>query len=163
MLFYARSDTHFLLYIYDNLRSALIQSTQGAEAPLLDVLKRSAKTALRTYVPEVYDAEGGTGPGGWEALGRKWNRSLAGGDVQAAVFKAVHTWRDSVARAEDESTRYVRDVVRGVQPAHAPPFGLQIRAAEPLCIPACTKAAAGPPGSALDFPACPAARADALA
>ena len=113
MLFYARSDTHFLLYIYDHLRNALIaprspQPQSQSRAPLLEVLKRSGDTALRTYVRAVYDAVSGTGAGGWDSLSRKWNRgSGIGGGVQAAVFKAVHAWRDGVARSEDESTRCV--------------------------------------------------------
>ncbi|KAF8510838.1 ribonuclease H-like domain-containing protein [Gautieria morchelliformis] len=113
MLVYARSDTHFLLYIYDHLRNALVaprspQTQSQHQTPLLGVLRRSADTALRTYVRETYDAIGGTGAGGWDSLSRKWNRSSGvGGDVQAAVFKAVHKWRDDVGRSEDESTRYV--------------------------------------------------------
>ena len=113
MLLYARSDTHFLLYIYDSLRNALIAprtppSQHPSQAPLLEVVKRSSDTALRTYVREVYDAVGGTGAGGWDSLIRKWNRSSSiGGGVPAAVFKAVHAWRDAVAREEDESTRSV--------------------------------------------------------
>jgi exosome complex exonuclease RRP6 len=113
MLVYARSDTHFLIYIYDHLRNALVaprspQAQSQHPTPLLDVLRRSADTALRTYVSETYDAIGGTGVGGWDSLSRKWNRSSGvGGDVQTAVFKAVHRWRDDVGRSEDESTRCV--------------------------------------------------------
>ena len=117
MVLYAQSDTHFLLYIYDNLRNALIAprsplSESQSQAPLLEVLKRSAETALRTYVREVYDAINGTGAGGWDNLSRKWNRnSGVGGGVQASVFKAVHGWRDSIARSEDESTRCIISLI----------------------------------------------------
>ncbi|GJJ15757.1 hypothetical protein Clacol_010035 [Clathrus columnatus] len=116
MLDYARSDTHFLLYIYDNLRNALIaprtpppnQLPFEAGSPILEVIRRSSETALKVYIKEVYDAEGGTGPGGWEVLSRKWNKSIGSGDdVHSEVFRAVHAWRDGVARKEDESTRYV--------------------------------------------------------
>ncbi|KIJ54917.1 hypothetical protein M422DRAFT_775114 [Sphaerobolus stellatus SS14] len=113
MLNYARSDTHFLLYIYDNLRNALNAPRtpppqMQAASPLLEVIKRSNETALRIYVKEIYDEKNGTGPGGWEALSRKWNKSFwAGASVRGNVFRAVHRWRDMVARNEDESTRYV--------------------------------------------------------
>ena len=122
MLLYARSDTHFLLYIYDNLRYALISPRtpppqRQSQTPLLDVLKHSADTALRTYVREVYDAIGGAGPGGWDNLSRKWNGiSGISGGVQAMVFKAVHAWRDGVARDEDESTRCVLLLCPSISP-----------------------------------------------
>ncbi|KAI1789123.1 hypothetical protein LXA43DRAFT_1096686 [Ganoderma leucocontextum] len=142
MLQYARSDTHFLLFIYDNLRDALLDCAQSraqsrAQSPssptsspppdpsipvahllVREVLMRSEETALRVYEKEIYDAESGLGPGGWDTLARKWNKTLlmgtsAGTDassavnVQRAVYRAVHTWRDKIAREEDESTRYV--------------------------------------------------------
>ena len=123
MLKYARADTHFLLYVYDNLRNALLDraasrsaspTTSRAGSPtapdafVREVLSRSAETALRVYSPESYDAEGGTGPIGWDALARRWNKPAFGIDgalgVQREVFRAVHVWRDRVAREEDEST-----------------------------------------------------------
>ncbi|KZT11760.1 uncharacterized protein LAESUDRAFT_733747 [Laetiporus sulphureus 93-53] len=143
MLAYARSDTHFLLFIFDNLRNALLDRGQSlsssqscAETPsastslsgapttdpqalIREVLSRSETTALRVYAKEGYDAAGGTGPGGWDNLARKWNKGalMAAAElegvkdsvyaVQRAVYRCVHTWRDRVARVEDESTRYV--------------------------------------------------------
>jgi exosome complex exonuclease RRP6 len=122
MLKYARADTHFLLYVYDNLRNALLDraasrsaspesradSPTTADALVREVLSRSAETALRTYSSEPYDAEGGTGSNGWDTLARKWNKPALGMDsapgVQREVFRAVHVWRDRVAREEDEST-----------------------------------------------------------
>lgn len=136
MLHYARSDTHFLLYIYDNLRNALLDRSQSQsrsqsrsqspigknditgtpggdsadpDALLREVLSRSADTALRVYEREIYDAEGGAGPGGWDTLAKKWNKTAFtaahGRGTKLSVYKAVHGWRDSVARSEDESTR----------------------------------------------------------
>lgn len=134
---YARSDTHFLLYVYDMLRLLLIERSSTAPAmsdetiPLTNtkqthhgcaliygVLTRSSRTALRLYEIEIYDAEGGTGSSGWDTLARKWNKlglvgspsQMRGIDVQgsrAAVYKAVHRWREDTAREEDESTRFV--------------------------------------------------------
>ncbi|PCH40326.1 hypothetical protein WOLCODRAFT_162269 [Wolfiporia cocos MD-104 SS10] len=133
MLTYARSDTHFLLYIYDNLRNALLDraqsspqtptnsrppspsASQSTHALVREVLSRSEETALHVYEKRIYDAEGGSGFGGWNTLARKWNKGalMAGSTtsgvyaVQRAVYRCVHAWRDRVAREEDESTRYV--------------------------------------------------------
>ncbi|KAG2340168.1 hypothetical protein BDR05DRAFT_555688 [Suillus weaverae] len=141
MLTYARSDTHFLLYIYDRLRLSLIERAQTITAPeasfssaistiikgtisdepahvlLNDVLARSTRTALRLYDREVYDAEFGIGTGGWDTLARKWNKNALAnsaseingvrGGVTGEVYRAVHRWREDVAKEEDESTRYV--------------------------------------------------------
>src|ERR1700722_13835618 len=90
MLLYARSDTHFLLYIYDNLRNALLDRAQNlplefsptlptsrdiTHTPIYDVLLRSEETALRLFEKEVYDV-GGSGPGGWDNLAKKWNKRM---------------------------------------------------------------------------------------
>ncbi|EKM49624.1 uncharacterized protein PHACADRAFT_214164 [Phanerochaete carnosa HHB-10118-sp] len=132
MLNYARSDTHFLLFIYDHLRNALLDRAQSrAQSPstasepapstssavnpshalVREVLSRSEETALRVLEREVYDAEGGSGPAGWDTLARKWNKgALMAGEretVRRRIYKAVHAWRDRAAREEDESTRYV--------------------------------------------------------
>jgi exosome complex exonuclease RRP6 len=80
------------------------------------VLVRSEETALRIYEKEFYDAEGGSGSNGWDTLARKWNKGalMAGGlnvgigALHRAVYKAVHKWRDAVAREDDESIRYSR-------------------------------------------------------
>jgi exosome complex exonuclease RRP6 len=122
MLFYARSDTHFLVYIYDNLRNALLdraqtsppeassipQNRDPAHALVYEVLSQSEETARRLYEKEVYDPEGG-GPGGWDNLARKWNKGkltdAAPGSVEKEVYKGLHAWRDKVAREEDESRR----------------------------------------------------------
>jgi exosome complex exonuclease RRP6 len=111
MLHYARSDTHFLLFIYDQLREALIErsktpdpSTSGpVDGPraipsfIQTVLKNSAETSLREFVREQYDEEKGEGIRGWAGLARKWNkRSLLVDGPQRRVFLAVHKWRDRV-------------------------------------------------------------------
>jgi exosome complex exonuclease RRP6 len=86
----ARSDTHFLLYIYDNLRNALIDRSQsrsqsrsprsspppagasssskssGAQHGLLNqALERSMETSLRVY---THDAAEGSGSNGCDTL-----------------------------------------------------------------------------------------------
>lgn len=129
MLHYARADTHFLLYIYDNLRNALVDRAQSRAATpgdasdvkqsdaqrdpahtlVYEVLRRSEETALRVYEKAMYDFEDGTGLGGWDALAKKWNKTSftnsAAAGVQKEVYKAVHAWRDRTSREEDESPR----------------------------------------------------------
>ncbi|KAG0008149.1 exosome nuclease subunit, partial [Entomortierella chlamydospora] len=106
MLSYARSDTHFLLYIYDRMRNALLDKSNPTTHNLLHAtLLRSSETCLKRHEKEVYDAESGDGPNGWRNMYSKWNRAL--NNMQFAVFKALHAWRDQTARDEDESIRYV--------------------------------------------------------
>ncbi|EJC98038.1 uncharacterized protein FOMMEDRAFT_149467 [Fomitiporia mediterranea MF3/22] len=119
MMKYARSDTHFLLYIYDNLRNALLDRARGQPDLVRSALSRSEDTALRIYEPEFYDLENGTGPGGWNTLSLKWGRALSG--TQHTVFRAAHAWRDALARKEDESTRYVMPNHYLFQLAERPP------------------------------------------
>jgi hypothetical protein len=65
--------------------------------------------SLRTYESETYNFELG-GP-----LARKWNKgglvvaaetSLGSETLHRVVYRCVHGWRDEIASAEDESTRY---------------------------------------------------------
>jgi len=128
MLQYARSDTHFLLFIYDHLRLALIDrassttvnftppstmsaSTDPSHTLINRVLANSAQTCLQVYTKEPYDADSGSGPNGWDVLAQKWNkrsmRAMSDENVQRMVYRAVHEWRDEVAREEDESVGYV--------------------------------------------------------
>ncbi len=108
MFKYARSDTHFLLYIYDNLRNELIDKSNQAnsEQNSIDVvLHKSKETALERYSRGAYDLERGMGPTGWYAMLNKTPALFT--KEQFAVFRAVHHWRDSVAREEDESLHFV--------------------------------------------------------
>ncbi|KAI9359381.1 ribonuclease H-like domain-containing protein [Pilaira anomala] len=105
MLEYARSDTHFLLYIYDCLRNELLNKSTSDGNLVRVCLQRSNEVALQKYDKEVYDAANGTGPGGWKNMLAKYKYAM--NPQQLAAFKALHSWRDHVAREEDESWRYV--------------------------------------------------------
>jgi len=108
MFFYARADTHFLLYIYDNVRNELIdRSKPGSpeENRLELVLQKSKETSLLRYESQVYDTERGRGPGGWYQTLVKAPTLLS--NEQFAVFRAVHAWRDNIARQDDDSTNFV--------------------------------------------------------
>ncbi|TGJ81347.1 hypothetical protein E0Z10_g7418 [Xylaria hypoxylon] len=109
MFYYARSDTHYLLYIYDNLRNELLSSSQS-NTPSYDlmrhVLDKSKETSLRRHESSMYDAEAGQGPFGWFNM---LIRQSAGkfSREQFSVFRAIHQWRDELARSEDESPLFV--------------------------------------------------------
>ncbi|OQE28794.1 hypothetical protein PENSTE_c003G05010 [Penicillium steckii] len=106
MFDYARSDTHYLLYVYDNLRNELIDASEPDNSLIDYVLERSKNEALQTYERPVYDAEKGQGPGGWyDLLSRNGGSQFS--KEQFAVFKAVHQWRDEVAREVDEGWQCV--------------------------------------------------------
>lgn len=108
MFYYARADTHFLLYIYDNMRNELIDRT-NPEVPdenrIELVLEKSKKTSLLQYERQIYNAETGKGPGGWYSLLAKTPALFS--SEQLAVFRAVHEWRDKIARLDDDSTAFV--------------------------------------------------------
>jgi exosome complex exonuclease RRP6 len=108
MFFYARADTHFLLYIYDHMRNELIDKTNPdipEENRIELVLQKSKETSLLRYERTIYNAESGRGPGGWYSLLVK-TPALLNND-QFAVFRAIHEWRDKVARADDDSPTFV--------------------------------------------------------
>jgi exosome complex exonuclease RRP6 len=108
MFFYARADTHFLLYIFDHMRNELIDRTNAdipEENRIEQVLQKSKETSLLRYERTVYNAESGRGPGGWYSLLVKTPALF--NNEQFAVFRAVHEWRDKVARADDDSPSFV--------------------------------------------------------
>ncbi|KAG4305803.1 hypothetical protein PORY_000713 [Pneumocystis oryctolagi] len=105
MLSYARSDTHFLLYIYDRLKNELLLKSTLSRNLLSLVLSASNNVALRVFEKDRYDADG-SGVDGWKNMLQKWGNCLTS-DFQISVFIALHQWRDKIARQEDESVRYV--------------------------------------------------------
>jgi exosome complex exonuclease RRP6 len=75
---------------------------RNPQEAMRQVLERSGDTALRLYEREVYDGETGRGAG-WGSTARKYLSAGIINEEVGAVFKAVHQWRDQVAREEDES------------------------------------------------------------
>lgn len=69
------------------------------------VLQRSKDVSLQRYERPVYNTESGRGPGGWYPLLVKTPALF--NNEQFAVFRAVHEWRDKIARADDDSTAFV--------------------------------------------------------
>ena len=108
MFNYARSDTHFLLYIYDNLRNELIDKSdlnQPGGDLIKVVLENSKQESLQRYERSLYDEKRGLGSMGWYTLLCRTPTPF--NHEQFAVFRAVHQWRDTVAREEDESVHAV--------------------------------------------------------
>ena len=114
MLFYARSDTHSLLYIYDRLREELLQ--QGGADAVREVFTRSKATASKVYAKEPWDAQGDS-RSGWHTLWLRHGGDLARAAPQAKpvaqmgkeerLMRRLHQWRDALAREEDEGAHYV--------------------------------------------------------
>lgn len=103
MFNYARSDTHFLLYIYDNLRNEALAKSDPSlpNGDLIGAVLDSSKTeSLQRYERSMYDSKYGTGASGWYSMLSRSPRLFS--SQQFAVFRAVHQWRDTVAREEDE-------------------------------------------------------------
>jgi len=82
------------------------------------------------YTKEPYDTISGSGPNGWDSLAKKRNkRSMTAAsldNMQKSVYRAVHEWRDRVAREEDESTQYVMPNRYLFKLAEAPPGDVQV-------------------------------------
>lgn len=100
MIKYAREDTHYLLYIYDMLKKNILARAHEPLKLLKSVYQKSAQLALDRYEKEVYDASES-----WKMTYYKYQKPLSASQMN--VFKAIHAWRDHVAREEDESVRYV--------------------------------------------------------
>eukprot|EP01087_Luapelamoeba_hula_P008734 TRINITY_DN2205_c0_g1_i2.p1 TRINITY_DN2205_c0_g1~~TRINITY_DN2205_c0_g1_i2.p1 ORF type:complete len:865 (+),score=96.17 TRINITY_DN2205_c0_g1_i2:129-2723(+) len=99
MLRYAREDTHYLLYIYDRLRNELITRANMSPRLLQTVFNRSRDLCLLQYEKEIYSSQGFMG------LYQRFNHAFS--SVQLRVLAALYQWRDTIAREEDESIRYV--------------------------------------------------------
>jgi exosome complex exonuclease RRP6 len=109
MLYYARSDTHYLLYIYDRVRNDLVEASDRSK-PDTDligrVLQKSRELSLSRYEHPGYDEESGEGPRGWANYILKHSHLNYNGE-QFAIFRAIWKWRDDTARKEDESANFV--------------------------------------------------------
>lgn len=124
MLFYARSDTHTLLYVYDCMRFELNKlvstpETIGGKEAIERVFELSKRTATKVYAKEEWDPNG-EGREGWKTVWKKfgseeaigvddrWEKlGIEGLNRTERLFRALHDWRDQVARREDESPRYI--------------------------------------------------------
>lgn len=107
---YARSDTHYLLYIFDNMRNELLErsdtsASDSSRDRIAEVLQKSSETALQRYEHPIYDEKHGQGQNGWYKMLARTPALFT--KEQFSVFRAVHRWRDDVARAQDDGIPYV--------------------------------------------------------
>lgn len=108
MLYYARCDTHYLLYVYDIIRNELVAQSDPSDPQknLIEfALQRSKETSLDRYTPYLPDPSSGEGGRGWANSLLKSSARLDG--PQFAVYRAVHKWRDDLAREEDENPAFI--------------------------------------------------------
>jgi exosome complex exonuclease RRP6 len=105
---YARADTHFLLYVYDCMRNELIENSNFSDPEqdlIQQVLDGSKAYQLQRYETPIYDAEKGMGALGWYK--QLFKAPALFSKQQFSVFKALHQWRDNIARQEDDSIHFV--------------------------------------------------------
>uniref|UniRef100_A0A6G1SN18 Exosome complex component 10 homolog n=1 Tax=Aceria tosichella TaxID=561515 RepID=A0A6G1SN18_9ACAR len=103
MLQYARSDTHYLLYIYDRLRNDLIAKNQhdpgsGIEA-LRTVFNIGKEICQKRYEKPPFSEKSHL------SILRKSRSTF--NVKQMYAFKEMYAWRDSISRELDESVGYV--------------------------------------------------------
>ncbi|XP_074590061.1 protein RRP6-like 2 isoform X2 [Curcuma longa] len=99
MLKYAREDTHYLFFIYDQMKRRLLAESSDGNDLLLEVYKRSAEICMQLYEKELY-----TDASFLNIYGLSYIDLNA---EQLSVASGLCQWRDSIARAEDESTGYI--------------------------------------------------------
>lgn len=99
MVEYARTDTHYLLYIYDCVRLQLLDFNHGQPGLLQCVWNKSKDISLKKYVKPIFTEES------YLELQRKQKKSF--NTQQLTAFRLLFAWRDKLARQEDESTGYV--------------------------------------------------------
>ncbi|KAG8505590.1 LOW QUALITY PROTEIN: Exosome component 10, partial [Galemys pyrenaicus] len=99
MLHYARDDTHYLLYIYDQMRLQLWERGGGQPMQLQVVWQRGRDICLKKFFKPIFTDES------YLELYRKQKKHL--NTQQLTAFQLLFAWRDKTARREDESYGYV--------------------------------------------------------
>lgn len=99
MIRYAREDTHYLLYIFDEMRNELLALPENPDDALMEVYKRSYDLCVQLYEKDLWTDTSYLSIYGLQG---------AGFDAQQiAVVAGLYEWRDVIARAQDESTGYI--------------------------------------------------------
>ncbi|XP_069545121.1 exosome complex component 10 [Brachyistius frenatus] len=99
MVQYARTDTHYLLYIYDCVRAQLMDFNHGQTGLLQTVWNKSKDISLKKYAKPIFTEES------YLELQRKQKKSF--NTQQLTAFRLLFAWRDKLARQEDESTGFI--------------------------------------------------------
>ncbi|KFD54978.1 hypothetical protein M513_04160 [Trichuris suis] len=96
---YAREDTHYLLYCYDQLSIDLLNAENAEKKLLRLVFERSRDVCLLTYTKRVVTVKSA------DSLCRKLSVKL--NHRQRQALRWLYLWRDETARTHDESPQYV--------------------------------------------------------
>ena len=97
MLEYARSDTHYLLYIYDRMHNELLERGNVNNSLLKSTLNNSRELCKRVYIKDMFQP----------TLDSIQIKCTGFNAQQNSVLAALFEWRDFFARQEDESIRYI--------------------------------------------------------
>jgi ribonuclease D len=102
MIIYASEDTHYLIYLYNRMVNDLLndKDQDNIYTKIVQVFEQGCSLCSRSYEKPKYDPDNS-----WRDTFYKHPRPFH--TSQLNVFKAIHQWRDHVAREQDESTRYV--------------------------------------------------------
>lgn len=109
---YARSDTHFLLYIYDQMRNKLLEN----DGRLQEVLYESRQVAKRRFEYTKFRPTSGTttalvySPLMVSNPREPYSSIMSQYNVPAfkkPLIEILFEWRDRVAKQQDESVRYI--------------------------------------------------------
>ncbi|MDP2439710.1 MAG: HRDC domain-containing protein [archaeon] len=99
MINYARMDTHYLILLYIKLKNELIVRGNETLNLLRSTLLRSKELTKLRYEKEPLTSSSHL---------NVYNKSnFIFNPVQMSVFTKLFQWRDTIARQEDESTRYI--------------------------------------------------------
>ena len=103
MMLYARQDTHYLLYIYDELRKEIIKKSLDEDLNsrdcLLHVLESSANVCLKTYTKPILKDDS------YYSLVARNQQIMS--KNKCKLLKKMLKFRDGIARKEDESVRSI--------------------------------------------------------
>jgi len=103
MIKYAREDTHYLLYIYDELRKKIIAKAGETNSNPIESLK-SILNKSRVICSKSYRKPKLKSDHYYDIMNR--NKPILT-TKKFQLLKAIYKWRDQTARAEDESTGYI--------------------------------------------------------
>lgn len=99
LLKYAQQDTHYLLYIYDNMKNDLLSLANGQSTLVKGVYHDSKIICLKRFIKPVINENS------HKDLYLKSKRSFD--NQQLFALRDIFSWRDKMAREEDESYPYV--------------------------------------------------------
>ncbi|XP_030758345.1 exosome component 10 [Sitophilus oryzae] len=96
---YAREDTHYLAFIYHNMKNELIAKANGNKNLIQAVFQESTELCKKRYFKPIWHEEIHL------EFYRRCNRMFD--NRQMFALKELYKWRDNISRQEDESTGYV--------------------------------------------------------